>query len=117
MGDSNFVISQSAEDFLRKGWEYHSNKQEDSAEQSFRRAIQMSPGLLDAYFGLGLVLKAQGRKQEAIQAFEKVLDLLELEISSEPAQRQMLRRLTLGHINMINSGDWNLEKEIWKRTQ
>ena len=117
MGDSNFIIAQSAEDFLRKGWEFHSKKQEDSAEESFRRAIHMSPGLFDAYYGLGLVLKAQGRKQEAIQAFKKVLDLLEDESSSEQTQRQMLRRLTLGHINMINSGDWNLEKEIWKRIQ
>lgn len=115
MSDSNSVIAQSAEDFLQKAWEHHSNKQDDAAEVSFRRAIQMSPGLFDAYFGLGLVLKAQGRKQEAIEAFNKVLELLEVEISSDQAQRHMMRRLTLGHINMINSGDWNLEKEIWKR--
>lgn len=115
MNESSLVSAQSAEDFFQKGWEYHSKNQEDAAEQSFRRAIQMSPGLFDAYFGLGLVLKAQGRKQDAIQAFRKVLALLDEGISGEQAQRQMLRRLTLGHINMLNSGDWNLEKEIWKR--
>ena len=29
------------------------------------------------------------------------------------AKREMLRRLTLGHINELTTGDWNLEDEIW----
>jgi hypothetical protein len=26
----------------------------------------------------------------------------------------VMHRLLLGHVNQLKTGDWNLEKEIWK---
>lgn len=59
-----------ADDFLRKGWMQHaSEKLHSSAEESFRKAISLNPNLVDAHFALGLALKAQGRRAEAIPVF------------------------------------------------
>jgi tetratricopeptide (TPR) repeat protein len=47
-----------------------------SAEASHRRATQCSSGCIDeAYLNLGLVLRAQERYREALQCFEKALEL------------------------------------------
>jgi len=116
MSEPQNPILQSADDHLRQGWADHGRSNETSAEEEFLQAIQLSPALLDAYFGLGLALKAQKREKEAIQVFEKLLHLVDLDVSSEKGRLQMLRRLILGHINMLSSGDWNLEKEIWKHS-
>ena len=104
------------EDYYREGWALHgSKKNEDAAEENFRQAIAINPKSVDAYFGLGLVLKAQDRNQEAIQAFQSVVDLLEANTVEDRNRSQMLRRLSMGHMNQMRTGDWNLEKEIWKR--
>jgi tetratricopeptide (TPR) repeat protein len=116
MSEPESSVLLSADDHLRQGWADHGRANETSAEEEFRKAIQLSPALIDAYYGLGLTLKAQRREKEAVQVFEKSLDLVERDVSSEKARLQMLRRLILGHINMLSSGDWNLEKEIWKRS-
>jgi hypothetical protein len=60
-----------------------------------------------------MVRKALGRKAEASEAFSQVLKLISSETCDKSTRKDMLRRLALGHINMINQGDWNLEKEIW----
>jgi tetratricopeptide (TPR) repeat protein len=105
-------------DYYQQGWLLHSSrKDEDAAEEKFRQALDSNPKHLDAYFGLGLVLKSQDRKQESIQAFQKVLELLESDPIDDKSRSEMLRRLTLAHINRMKSGDWNLEKEIWKHSR
>ena len=104
------------EDYLREGWVLHaSRKNEDVAEEYFRKAAVENPSSVDALYGLGLVLKAQDRRQEALQVFQKVVELLESNAVDDRVRAGMLRRLTLGHINQIRTGDWGLEKEIWKR--
>jgi tetratricopeptide (TPR) repeat protein len=110
-------VAQSAADFTQQGWLYYGEGEAGAAEQSFRTAISLSPGLIDAYYGLGLALKVQGVKPEAIQAFTKVVELLNREVANEPTRNQMLRRLAKGQINLLQSGDWGLEKEIWKRSK
>lgn len=106
----------SYDDYLREGWALHgSRKNEDMAEEYFRQAASANPKSIDAYYGLGLVLKAQDRRQEATQVFQKVVDLLDANVVEDRVRAGMLRRLTLGHINQMRSGDWGLEKEIWKR--
>lgn len=109
---------QSYEDYLREGWALHgSRKNEDMAEEYFRQAIDANPKSIDAYFGLGLVLKVQDRRQEAMQVFQKVVELLDSDVIEDKVRAGMLRRLTLGHINQMRSGDWGLEKEIWKHAE
>jgi tetratricopeptide (TPR) repeat protein len=115
---ANSIQGKTYEDYYREGWTLHgSKKDEDAAEENFRQAIALSPKSVDAYYGLGLVLKAQDRRQEAIQAFQKVLDLLSANTVEDRIRSQMLHRLSIGHINQMKTGDWDLEKEIWKRIE
>jgi tetratricopeptide (TPR) repeat protein len=107
-----------AQDFLRLGWRQHAGeKSHSSAEESFRRAISLNPNLVDAYFALGLALKAQGRHDEAIQAFQKTISLLDAGVLEDHVRTSMLHRLAVGHANQLRDGDWALEKEIWKKEE
>lgn len=103
-----------AEDYLRRGMAYYARKQYENAENDLHTALSLNDDLLDAYYSLGMVLKAASKGEEAIQAFEKVLDMLSHGRVRNSDQLAMLRRLAKGHINMIRTGDWNLEKEIWQ---
>ncbi len=105
------------EDYFREAWLRHATKDEDAAEENFRKAIALNPQSADAYYGLGLVLKAQDRRQEAISAFQQVVDSLNPESEENRSRTHILRRLAIGHMNMLRSGDWDLEKEIWKRSE
>ncbi|HLE14293.1 MAG TPA: hypothetical protein VI776_06060 [Anaerolineales bacterium] len=105
------------EGYRRRGWAFHSRDLDDQAEADFRRAISIDPEDVDATYVLGLVLKAQGRKDEAIVSFQKAVDLIQAGKVENRDRREMLRRLALGHINEIKDGDWNLEKEIWQRVE
>lgn len=86
----------------------------EKAEEDFRNALQLDPKSIDANYVLGLILKAQERKQEAVEYFKKTVDLLEEDRSENKARKEMLRRLAMGHINELSRGDWNLEEEIWQ---
>ena len=113
---ANSMQGKTYEDYYRDGWTLHSSKKdENAAEENFRQAIALNPKSVDAYYGLGLVLKAQDRHPEAILAFQKVVDLLEANTVEDRSRTQMLRRLSIGHMNHMKTGDWDLEKEIWKR--
>ena len=106
-----------AQDFLRLGWKQHAGeKLHSSAEESFRRAINLNPNLVDAYFALGLALKAQGRRDEAVEAFEKTASLLDAGVLEDQVRTSMLHRLAIGHRNQLKEGDWSLEEEIWKKS-
>jgi tetratricopeptide (TPR) repeat protein len=101
--------------YSRRGWAFHSRSENDRAEQDFRKALALAPETIDTQYALGLVLKAQGRKSEAIEAFKKVVDLLEAGKVEDHATSEMMHRLSMGHINELSIGDWNLEEQIWHR--
>lgn len=102
-------------DYYRQGWLQHTAGDQEAAEASIRKALALEPDSVDACYVLGLILKSQGRKREAVETFERVLELLMRGLVSDRTRSAMLQRLTKGHINQINTGDWNLEKEIWQR--
>ena len=104
-----------ADEYFRRGLAFYARKQLSAAEDDLKEAIARQSDLLDASYVMGMVLKSQGKKAEAILAFQHVLGLIGDQLNKHTARFDMLRRLALGHINMINQGDWNLEKEIWKR--
>ena len=101
------------EGFMRRGWLYHSRGEQDKAEVDFRRAISFSPDSVDANYAMGLVFKSQGRKEDAVEIFNKAMELIEGGKIEQHSKSEMLRRLTLGHINELTTGDWNLEDQIW----
>lgn len=101
--------------FMRRGWAYHSHGQHEQAENDFRKALKLDPKSVDANYVLGLVFKAQGRKKEALESFNKVLELLQAGKVNDAARSEMLRRLSLGHINELEKGDWDLQTEVWRQ--
>lgn len=101
------------ESFMRRGWAHHSKGEQERAESDFRRAVSYSPESVDANFALGLNLKSQGRKEEAVEVFNKTMQLIEDGKGESDSKTEMMRRLTLGHINELTIGDWNLEDQIW----
>ena len=100
----------------RQGWALHAAGKQDAAEQSLRKAIELEPESVDAHFTLGLALKAQGRNRDAVQLFQKVLSLIQSGAVEHNTRSVMVRRLALGHINQLEKGDWDLEGEIWRKT-
>lgn len=107
---------QNAAEYHQRGIAFYARKQYAEAAADYRQAISLDGNMVDAYYGLGMALKAAGRTDEAINAFRKAEDLLAPQAGTGKVNVDMLRRLTLGHINMLTQGDWNLEKEIWKHT-
>ena len=101
---------------VREGWVLKAAGKADDAEAKFRKAISVNPESVEAHYGLALALKLQGRRQESIKSFERVIELVEGDFPDH-VRGSMLRRLSLGHINQLSSGDWNLEKEIWRREE
>jgi tetratricopeptide (TPR) repeat protein len=104
-----------ADEFQRRGMVYYARKQFNAAEDDLKRAISLDNSNIDSFYGLGMVLKAVNRRDEAVAAFNQVLKLVGSNVDANKTKMDMLRRLALGHINFITQDDWNLEKEIWKR--
>ena len=105
------------EGFMRRGWAFHSSGEQEKAESDFRTAIVYSPESVDANYALGLVMKAQDKNVAAVEQFNKSMQLIERGKIKEHAQSEMMRRLTLGHINELTTGDWNLEDQIWHQAE
>jgi tetratricopeptide (TPR) repeat protein len=100
-------------DYLKRGWLYFSKNQYDLAAGDFRHALASEENNADGWYALGLALKGSGATSKAVEAFEHVLGLVG---KLEDKQRaNILTRLTHGQINQLKTGDWNLEKEVWKR--
>jgi len=102
--------------FMLRGWAYHARGENDSAESDFRRALSYSPESVDANYALGLVMKSQGNNNEALEQFEKTMDIILQGKIDDHSKSEMLRRLTLAHINELKTGDWNLEDQIWHQS-
>ncbi len=102
--------------FMQRGWAHHARGNHDQAESDFRRALSYSPESVDANYALALVMKSQGNKKEAVELFSKSMKLIKQGKIEDDAKSEMMRRLTLGHINEITTGDWNLEDQIWRQT-
>jgi tetratricopeptide (TPR) repeat protein len=103
--------------YIRRGWAYHSRGINDKAEADFNQAIELAPNSIDANYVLGLVYKAQGKKEQAIKSFKTVVRLIEADQLEDKIRAEMLRRLATGHVNELSMGDWNLEKEIWQHEE
>lgn len=102
-------------EFYRQGWAQHAAGKQEAAEASLRKAIELEPNSVDAFYTLGLTLKKADRRREAVEAFRQALDLIAAGALEHGSRSEMVRRLSLGHINQIEKGNWNLEKEIWQR--
>lgn len=103
-----------AEEYQRRGMANYARKHLNAAEADLKKAISLDENNIDAYYSLGMVLKAVTRTEEGVAAFKQVLNLISVKPIEASTKYDMLRRLALGHINEMTQGDWNLEREIWK---
>ncbi len=102
----------SADECAVRGWAYYATKDYPKAEIDLREALRLNPDDVDTAYALGLVLKASGQKGPAIEIFRQVAELTGY--LDDQVRGRMVRRLALGHIHEIESGEWNLEKETWQ---
>jgi hypothetical protein len=107
----------SAAEYLRRGYAFYGRSLFSEAIRDFKAATSLDSEMVDAVYALGLALKADDQDEESVQAFRQVLALLNAGAVADRVRADMLRRLALGHMNEITSGDWNLEKEIWHRIE
>jgi tetratricopeptide (TPR) repeat protein len=114
ISDPATMNAKTAVDYARRGWLFYSNQKYEKAVDDFRHVLEEERNEIDTWYGLGLSLKAAGASIDAVDAFGKVLELIG---SLDDKQRaNILGRLAKGQINQIKTGDWNLEKEVWKRS-
>jgi tetratricopeptide (TPR) repeat protein len=110
--DPDSLNPQSDVEFFERGWLYYSHQKYEQAEADFRLILQKDGANVDAWYALGLALKALGSSQQAVDAFTQIDRFIN---QVEDRQRAtIISRLSHGQINQIRTGSWNLEKEIWK---
>ncbi len=95
------------------GWTAYNQHRMQEAESFFRRAIGQNSEDVDGLYALGMVLRYSGKSKEAVQAFNEAINVIGY-LEDNPRGR-MIRNLAIGHIHQLETGDWNLEKEIWSR--
>jgi tetratricopeptide (TPR) repeat protein len=110
--DPETMKPEKTDEYAERGYRYFSEKKYELAAKDFSHIVDMESGNIEAWYALGLTLKWEGEKTKAVDAFQHVLNLIGNIPDSQRAN--VLGRLTKGHINMITTGDWNLEKEVWK---
>jgi tetratricopeptide (TPR) repeat protein len=114
--DPNSIVEPTTvDDYQRRGMAHYARKEFPEAEADLKKAISIDNKSIDSYYSLGMVLKAMGRSDDAVNAFKQVVNIISERSDASAVKYDMLRKLALGHVNEITKGDWNLEKEIWKR--
>jgi tetratricopeptide (TPR) repeat protein len=106
------LTASSAGEYAIRGWSFYAVKEYQKAEADLRESLRLDPDDLDTHYALGLVLKASGQKTPAVETFRKVVELTSYQ--SNPIRARMVRRLAVGQIHDIETGEWNLEKETWQ---
>lgn len=112
-----YPTPQAYSDYVNRGYLYYSRNRFAEAEADFRKAIEQDNSGVNAIYALGMTLKSQKKLDESVQNFQKVISLLEAGVEEDKVKTTMVRRLALGHINEMQHGDWDLEKEIWHRVE
>lgn len=93
-----------AKEYIERGWILHARKEYPASEKDFRQAVALDSQSPEPTYGLGLSLKMQRRMQEALQLFERTLNLMNMgALKNNPIRAAMLRRLTEAHIMLLQS--------------
>lgn len=104
------IDAQTPDELLLRGWGYRVKHKPEEAESDFLKVLQAEPKNVDAQYGLAQVFMEQGKKDEAIKAFNQAAKLLDDGVlSADPVRSSMLRRAALGHAVHLKSGTWDLE--------
>lgn len=88
-------------DEISHAWQLHQDNKNEQAVAEFDRILQQDPEHMDALYGKGLALKALGRKDDAVAAFEKVRVLIDGIRADMPGRSTILDRLTWMHMKWV----------------
>src|SRR5664279_3248166 len=95
--DPNTLTPHSSAEYLERGWLFYSHQRFEQAEADFRQVLQQEPENTDAWYSLGLALKALGKGPQAIDAFSRVDQTI---TTIEDRQRAVIiLRLSHGQVN------------------
>jgi tetratricopeptide (TPR) repeat protein len=98
---------------LRLGWAYYGEDRLDEAIDAFLDAKHRFPEDIEVLYALAIAYKKAGRKKEALAIFRNVIQAASK--LQDQTRGAMLRRLAIGHANVLEDGDWNLRNETWER--
>ncbi len=98
---------------VRLGWALYGAGRLQEARQVLEAATRLHPKDLEVLYALALTLKRSGDSETARKHFQAVSELVGT--VSDRTRAAVLRRITHGHLNMLERGRWDLEKEIWGR--
>jgi len=104
--DPTTLAANTPEELLARGWLFLTRKEYAKSEADLRSALGEQPDNYEILYALGLLLAADNRPQEALQAFEQTLKALST--MDNVVRAHMLTRLVNGHINRIKTGNWSL---------
>lgn len=60
-----------------QAWNHHREGRNDASIAEFEAILKQNPSDVDANYGLGLAQRAAGRKQAAVESFQRALKLVE----------------------------------------
>jgi len=99
--------------YLRLGWTYYGEDRLDEAIHVFQDAKNRFPGDIEVLYALALAYKKAGHEKDALPIFRTVVK--SAEDLDDQTRGAMLRRLAIGHANVLERGDWDLRNETWER--
>jgi tetratricopeptide (TPR) repeat protein len=99
LGDK--VVEDPFADEVSAAWQLHLASKNEQALARFDEVLRQDPDHMDALYGKGLALKKLGRKDKAVAAFQRVLDLLDTIRADMPGRSSMLERLSKRHIQWL----------------
>lgn len=91
-------------DEIDAAWQLHTDNKNEAALSGFERILQKDPNHMDALYGKGLALRALGRHEDAIAAFEKMIGLIDGIRADMPGRSTILERLARRQIKWMRGG-------------
>jgi tetratricopeptide (TPR) repeat protein len=102
--DPSTLPAKTPQEYFARGMAFYARQELTRAQDDFHQAISLDAGYVEGHYGLGLALKAQKRKAEAIQAFRKVLDLVTGGAFKDDKNREaMMRRIVQAHLESLGA--------------
>lgn len=113
--DPNLMTCETPADYVERGWLFLSRGDFSRSTEDFSKAIELQPEDPELYYALGMAYKGTGAMSIALKSFQSCETFIPK--IEDKVRANMLLRIVHGQINQINTGDWNLEKEVWKRKE
>jgi tetratricopeptide (TPR) repeat protein len=91
---------------IEAAWQAHRQGQNDAAVEEFQHILAEAPDHIDAYWGLGLSYRDLGNQSGAVDAFNKVKELIATRLAEEsvqPGRYFMLNRMADQQIEQLRA--------------